>query len=380
MKQESYDTIIIGAGIAGSSLAYNLKEAGYKGSVLVIDKNNKKDSSDCRTTFNSFLDSYSLPRIKRLKGMKMGVNNEIFLTIDTDKLSYINYRDICVKLMKKSGYECRKERAYGIRKSIIITNKKKLKYKNLVDCSGISFFLRKKLNLKLPFTYWCATVRLFKDSTNLDKRYLHYLWDKKGNFEEIYLYRNKILQGCWSYKKSMKIPENDFNTTFLSKKADKATNIITKKIAYPVSPALPISFHNIAFLGDSFGNAPTGCGFGIHTIANSSKILARLIKHSRISNFEKEWKRKFLKSYILHLSSKINRYDNPKLLEKIKSYPSYEKVIKAFKNNPGLWMKFLEDQSKVKMPDGMKKIFPKRYFIFSLYYYLKLRLKYHLGL
>ena len=35
---EYYDVIIVGAGIAGCGLAYNLKRIGYKGSVLVIDK------------------------------------------------------------------------------------------------------------------------------------------------------------------------------------------------------------------------------------------------------------------------------------------------------------------------------------------------------
>jgi flavin-dependent dehydrogenase len=37
-KMEHYDVIIVGAGIAGSGLAYNLNREGYKGSVLVIDK------------------------------------------------------------------------------------------------------------------------------------------------------------------------------------------------------------------------------------------------------------------------------------------------------------------------------------------------------
>ena len=58
-----YDAVIVGAGIAGTGLAYNLSQRCPERSVLVIDKKGPGGNKghNLRTTFESTIKKYRLP-------------------------------------------------------------------------------------------------------------------------------------------------------------------------------------------------------------------------------------------------------------------------------------------------------------------------------
>ena len=99
---EHYDVIIIGAGIAGCGLAYNLKRIGYKGKVLVLD--GKSIGENGKTGYRIIAEDkfdavkeYGLQSTHYFKGVKLGVDNKPIVTIGCG-IHLVNYKNICQNL------------------------------------------------------------------------------------------------------------------------------------------------------------------------------------------------------------------------------------------------------------------------------------------
>ena len=375
---EHYDVVIIGAGIAGCGLAYNLNKMGYNGSVLVIDKEvpGANAAYGYRNTTKEIIDEYQIPYKKKFNGLKVGSYDEIYLTVDKDYY-FFDYKSACTSLLKKSNAEFKKETAKETNNNLIITNSNKYKYNKLIDCSGSNFFLKRKLNQYIPFRYWIGQVRILNNKpTKLDKNYYYFLFDDEGYLEEIYPFNNKILHGHWQYTKSV-----DFNLinppekTLLKKYINNPKIEIKYNVVGPCSPCFPISSKNYAYLGDSFGNATTSSAVGIWPALDSSKILSSTILKGNLKSYEKKWRKNYMSAYVPPLISRLDRFNNSDFIKKIKKYPRNSEVAKMLKKYPELFIDILDNKNKIKLPEEIKRMFPKHQKIWQLYHYFCLKSK-----
>lgn len=358
---DEYDIIIIGAGIAGCGLAYNLKKIDYQGKILIIDKKEigANAAYGYRNTFKKIIKEYNIPYEHKYKSISFGTYKKIFSEIHSD-FHFFNYKKACKHLLKNSNAQFKKEGAVALGKNIIKTDKTVYKFKYLIDCSGRNFFAKKILKHKLPFKYWIGkTYELKGKLKNIDSYY--FFLNSEGFLDEVYPLKNKTLRGLWRYGN-----EKHFNHFPLSPISEKLTMNFQKKESgialIPCTPSLPIVQNNIAFLGDSFGNASTSTAEGVSPILETSKILARNIKNNTLKNYEKEWKKKFLSSYLKKLATKS---DTKTRLE----------FLKILKNNPKTFMQLAKNE-KMKIPLSLIIKIPKKMLWIFFINYIKLILYY----
>jgi flavin-dependent dehydrogenase len=285
---------------------------------------------------------------------------------------------VCKQLLSNSCFKFKKDRAVSVSEKILKTENNQYKFKYLIDCTGSHFFLKKQLKQFLPFRYWVGTTRVLNNTIKtLDKRYYYFLFDDWGFLEEFYLLKDKTLHGFWQYTKKI-----DFNLinppkqTFLKKYIPQPEIVESHNVIGPCAPVFPLTYKNYAFLGDSFGNATSSSAVGIVPILYSSKLLADSIKQDNINLFEKYWKKRYLKPYLLYLTSRLDRYHNSKFIKIIKGYPRNSEILKEFKHFPNLFSNFLEGDSIVKIPGKLKEKFPKHMILWQVYYYIMLKLRY----
>ncbi len=376
---EYYDVIIIGAGIAGCGLAYNLKRIGYMGSVLVIDKDGIGSNEGYRYKIAMEEDilEYNLPYVKKFKGLKIGPHESVHATIERPDY-FVDYKETCECLFNNSEAIFLKTEAKSMNKNRLIVDNTSLKFKYLIDCSGVSFFLRKFQKKVLPNVYWIGFIKILKGKfKNLDKDYYYYMFGSKGTFEDFYIVNDEMVHGYWQYTRKIdhrliKPPKKDFFSLYV--KDPKI--LMEKKAVIPNSPIFPLVHKNTALLGDSFGIPYTASGLGLHPILESSKILSKAIKINNLKKYEKWWKKRNLKAYSLFLASRLDRYFNNKIMEFLKKrYPDNTDVLKIFDKNPESFNKLLNNEIDADLSMITKK-YPKYRNLFVAFEYISLRIKY----
>lgn len=380
---EKYNVIIVGAGIAGAGLAYNLKNQGYNGSVLVIDKKEigANKGHNIRSIFYNDIKKHNIPFFQKYKGIKMYVYDKEMFSINNPIYS-VNYDFICKHFFNKSSSEFKKEEAINIKNNVLLTNRESYSFEYLIDCSGPFGFLRRQFNMPRPIRYWIANLKKIQsDNINLDRDYIHYSHGNNGYVEEINPHKDLVTYGDWQF-----VSKINFNLIKPHKNTILRKNIINPKIietsrAVMVnSPQLPVIYKNFAFLGDSLGTSPTSSGAGIGPALDSSIILSKAIINKNLKYFEKEWKKTYLEAYIKLLINKIDFNTNNKFIKYIKNYPSHYDIFKAmFSFSSEEYSKLLNNPTYIpKFPEEFKKIFPKQQIAFRIYYYLMLKLRYKL--
>jgi len=376
-----YDTIIIGAGIAGSSLAYNLKKIRYKKNVLIIEKISPGSNSPHyhRIISNEMVNKYRLPFIRTYKGLKLGVHNQIYASIKYPS-TLVSYSQVCSFLIEKSDAILTNESALSIEKNRIITDKNHYQFKYLIDCSGTGFFARDQLNLKKPFRFWVGKSRVISnkiDEMGLDTDYYYYTFDDSGYVEDIYPLQNSTLQGDWQYSKhkTTDVPvdkPNHFNMIEADTKEEHNSLI-------PCSPVFPMVRDNTGFLGDSCGNTRTSSAKGMDLNIKCSEIMASCIKDNDLKRYEAEWRNRYHKVFLNHLTSRVDRYLNPTILKTIKNYPKNKDVVPIFNKHPEVFINsFLDTNKPVELPDEIKNKIPKKQILFWIIHNTILRMRYAL--
>ena len=376
---KKYNVIIIGAGIAGSGLAYNLKNLSYDKNVLIIDKKNlEKNSDEYRITFKEIVNKYKLPYEKKYNSLKFHFSEDGVIDINGN-FFLLDYKRVCHSLIKNSSFEFRNEKAIDIKENTLITDKNSYAFDYLIDCSGSHFFFKKIKNKKLPIKYWIGYSKILKSDNSLSKNSFHYFFHEDGVFEDIYSMGDKIMYGYWKYVN--KIDFNLINTEGKSL-ARKMINdkYILKQFTniVPCSPAFPLKYKNIAFLGDSFGNSTPSGAEGIRPILNSSELLSHSIKKHNLDLYEKEWKEKYLNSYIKFLAFRMIRYPSSNFFKEIKKrfLPNNSVVYNYLKKDPELLLKIIKNEDTFKSPQEFKKCFNKLNIILLALLYYGLKLKY----
>lgn len=368
---EKYDVIIIGAGIAGCGLAYNLKKIGYKGSVLIIEKNCSGSNRGYRNTFKEIIKEYNLPFYHKFKGIKFGIDNKVFFTLDVD-FYFIDYHKGCKSLYENSDAIFKKEAGLKLSGNQIVTSKNIYEFKYLIDCSGSNSFIKKLFNKTLSLRYWIGNVKILNNKVKLSNNYFYHMFSNKNFLEDFYPLKNKTIQGEWCYVQNV-----DFNKLIPHKKRlyDKYINnpdiIEEKKVVIPCTPIFPFVSGNIAFLGDSVGGATTSAAEGIRPILDSSKILAEAIMKSDLQFYEKEWRRRYYKLYQKYLVSRMDLNSNLKINKILPKYPSRTEFFKCLGDYPEIVIKRLRNEN-YKTPSEIRKKFPLsslliRQFIYQTY-------------
>ncbi len=189
--------------------------------------------------------------------------------------------------------------------------------------------------------------------------------------------KNKTLQGDWHYRKTIdfrnfKVPDK----TIYKKEIQNPIIIKEFTSVIPCSPKIPLIKNNVIFLGDSFGNPTTSSACGINVILKTSEILTNAIKKKNISLFQKNWKKKYLETYIRFLVTKLDSYHNSKILQKMKQCPTRIELLPILSKYPEIFKPIMDCSLNFEMPKEFKNQFPKRAKLFQAYYYLYLKLKY----
>ncbi len=372
-----YDVIIVGAGIAGTGLAYNLSQICPNKSVLVIDKNELgSNQGHSIRILTQKLENYNLNYIHKYDGIKVGAYDNIFFTIKKN-VHVIDYKNTCNSFLSQSNAVFKREKAIRIKNKCLETNGHKYNFKYLIDCSGKNFFLRKILNKQLPFRYWLGKVRILKNDNNIKTNYLYHMFNDNGDVEEINPIQGNIAYGLWKYEKKVDFDSIKFQPIY--KKLINNLEVLKENNAViPVTPVLPLRYNNFAFLGDSCGNASSSMAFGVTPTLEASEVLSHAIKKNKLSEFEKIWKKRFINAQVRNLVSKLDRNNNPRFMKYIKNYPTTPEVILKFRKYPSLFFKLMENYtfSYDEIPKDILRIYPKRQKLFQLYYYIFLKLKY----
>jgi flavin-dependent dehydrogenase len=378
---QSYDVIIIGGGIAGASLAYNLSKVCPRRNVLLMDPNmGLKIQCTYRNITEDIVKQYNFSYIHKYKGINVGSDNTIYFTVKKN-LFLIEYEKACLKLIKKSGVDISSERALNLNKKLLFTNGVNYKFKYLIDCSGKGFFLRRIHKYPLPFRYWVGVQKLLDlQSSDLKDQYLSCLFDDYGNLEEIYPFKRKILWGNYIYSDLTKSYPLKSEKKLLLPKLIKKWNIEREyRVVIPCTPTFPIAYKNYALLGDSFGNAATASAIGIKPILESSEMLADAISKENIKLYEARWKRKNLKSYVSFLSSRLTRFPTNNIFNYLrKTYPGNKEVFNVLRENPQSFTGVYDNASDFRLPSEVRRLYPPHFFLVVCYHYLRLLLKYQL--
>ena len=363
---EYYDVIIIGAGIAGCGLAYNLKRIDYKGSVLVIDKNEVGSNIGYgyRNTFKEIIEDYDLPYAYRYKGVHLGTFDKICITLNVD-FYLVDYNKICNYLLNKSDFYFKREIGVDLQNNILTTDKSQYKFRYLIDCAGHKSFLRKLFKKREPILYYLGDVGIFENKSRKTSKFFTFLSDDKGFIEDFYLLKDKVISGYWQISKKIdfsliKPPDN----TLRLKHSKNNSRISQAKIILPSSPILPLSYRNYAFLGDSFGNATPIAAEGVRPILRASEILAESIKKNNLIMYDKTWRKKYLNQYIKYISMRFDPILRDKLVRAINPKIHHDVCVSILRGD------------EVRIPKEMMKNIPMKMMAKQLFFNSSLKLKY----
>jgi flavin-dependent dehydrogenase len=373
---EKFEVIIIGAGIAGCGLAYNLKKLGYGGSILIVDKNKIGSNTDCgyRNTFKEVIKEYNLPYFHKYEGIKIGANDQIFFSLK-EPFYFVDYNKICNHLILRADAEYRNEEVLDVKESILLTNRGEYRFRYLIDCSGSGFFLRNKLNFMKPFVYYIGETKIIKSKEKISDKYFFCTTNTSGYVEDLYPLKNMIIQGNWQITDKIdfnliKVPEKNL----LNKYVREYEVVKTSKAVDPISPVFPLVYKNYAFLGDSFGNA-SSVGEGLRPILEASKLLSEAIIKDDLNDFGKSWKKMNLDKYTKCLISKYETKTDHMIVRYLNKSPSKEELFEIFKGYPDLFLGALKNEV-VHLPKEALRKCPINFIFRRAVYYAYLKLKY----
>lgn len=322
-----YDIVIIGAGIAGSGLAFNLSRLKYQGKVLVIDKGLRTNDYGYRYTSKRVVDEYGFDIDLKYTSYSLGANGIEVGKIKSNVLSF-DYKKECEKLIDNSDASILEDEVVSMDNNSILTKSNiRVEFDYLVDATGVDHFAKKILNHSLPRSFFKGGTYELSGKKRASKDFLTMFYEN-GSLEELYSYGSNTLYGSWIYvtpKKEKLYPPYVLREDV---KRKYGTSVI------PVEPAFPFISNKIIFLGDSCGQALPGSGVGIEPILYISKILAKCISKNKIHLYEQVWKRKFLKKYMSQLSYRNIRYSKKGIW---KDWTKVDDLIPCLANNQSLF-------------------------------------------
>lgn len=330
------DVLILGGGIAGAALSFNLRRKGYAGKILIMERERAGSNIGYgyRNTFREVIESYDLPFVRVYSGLRDGVISKggLFWCDVDAPLYFYDYSAACESLLARSDVELHVDTAVDIdeKASILQGSKGPVEYRVMVDCTGYRAWSRARLGLPIPEKYYVGrTFRVPKArSASLPDIYTEdriiWYFESGGYTEEIYALGDELLGGIWDFSKSPEKRLEVRNDGLLAKfgfnpllDPGKMTPVVL-----PSEPAFPMFFRNIAYLGDSCGQATPSSSEGTRPILEASEVLAEVIvSGSDLSEYQRRWVRKNLLAYSLHKAFKDRIEEFNLFFERIRGYP-----------------------------------------------------------
>lgn len=294
LNNKIYDVAIVGAGPAGSSLAYWLTQEGFD--VVIIDKDffpRKKVCAGGLTAkitkilpfdIGSVIENkiYQVSLTRKLKGeFTKKYDKTLIYAVDRAR-----FDDFLIKQAKNIGAnflegEKAKKLKLGKDVSIIFTTNKTIKAKIIVGADGANSFIAKSIGLK-PFDYLCMGIQAelpikkymanYKDRISLD-------W---GTIPHGYAWifpKNDLLSVGVGGPINLGGQLKDYFSQFSKNRDLKTENVkLTSHLIPHRIRKNPISLGRVLLVGDAAGLADFWTGEGIFYAIKSSQIATKSIK------------------------------------------------------------------------------------------------------
>lgn len=277
------DVIIIGAGPAGSSLAYYLAKEGID--VLLIEKTNFPRYKPCAGAFSVSLENFFDFSLKGVienthSSMVFKKNDKEFkLLFDFPVIHLVNRKHFDYLLLKKA-LECgailtEGVKAIGIKKNRVITDSGEFSGNIIVGADGGGSIVRRKGNYKRIKT-WLKTISADIPSNKYNEIIFDFSWTKRW-YAWIFPKKNILSIGLGDHPKNLKEGEkvlrkflDHYNLPYPEK---------TYKYIYPLfSSPEPLSWRNTILIGDAAALSNPVSGGGIYNSIESAYIASRVIK------------------------------------------------------------------------------------------------------
>jgi flavin-dependent dehydrogenase len=334
---EFYDVVIIGAGIAGAGVAFNLRRLGYGGKVVIVDRDPfVQRDYDVRYTSKRIIGLYGIKKMKEYTSYRIGSNGKEFGKVEISHHVF-KYTEACRDLVNRSGCIVIKETALDacVSDNILTTSGRRIRYRQLIDASGMGFFLKRKLGQRLPRHYWFGRTHILDEDSDDAHAFVSHFYDG-GGLEELYPLGDIIYYGQWIYSKiSGRLPEK-----FLAKPVRSFPGSVA-----PANPAFPWRCGNNFFLGDCAGQAMTASAIGIEPILDASALLAESIHSGDPGKYERVWKRKHFMRYMAQYAYRQVRFS---AFGRDPSFPQMDEIISWLIERPETFYAMLDYHSKVK--------------------------------
>lgn len=326
---QQYDTIIIGAGLAGCSLGKLLLERNQK--VLIFEKKNINSKSKL---CGGIISNKSFELLKKIYGNE--VNNLPFtefnkVKIQNDKtefnikdiILYTIYRenldDFAVDQFKKNGGKIIHKTSYekiDFQNNILYANGEKYKYTNLVGADGVFSQVRKDLTNKTTKKNFALEIYLSKSEKQLQ---IDFLSNFKGYAWIIPNKKNTIF-GIGDVSGNTNIKNILFNHFNINEE-----KIQLKGAFLPSGDNILLQKKNIYFIGDAAGLISPITGEGIYYALISSYKLSNSIHKN--SDYSQSMKKEitniklqlFLKKFVYNTKLRnylFKKYNKSKIISK----------------------------------------------------------------
>ena len=294
VSSKIYDVAIVGAGPAGSSLAYWLTQKGFN--VVIIDKDffpRKKVCAGGLTAKITKILPFDIDSVIENKIYQVSLTHklksEFTKRYDKTLIYAVNrarFDDFLVKQAKNIGAnflenEKAKKLKLGKDISIILTTNKTIKAKVIVGADGADSFVAKSIGLK-PFDYLRIGIQAelpikkyianYEDRISLDWGTIHYgyAWVfPKGDLLSV------GVGGPINLGQQLK----DYLSRFLKNRDLKTGNVkLTGHLIPHRISKNPISLDRVLLVGDAAGLVDFWTGEGIFYAIRSSQIAVKSIK------------------------------------------------------------------------------------------------------
>jgi geranylgeranyl reductase family protein len=300
------DVIIIGAGPAGSSLAYYLAKEGIE--VLLIDKARFPRYKPCAGAFSVSLDNlldFSLKEVieSTHSSMIFKKNDKEFkLLFDFPVIYLVNRKHFDYLLLKKAletGASLTEGvNAIEIKKNSVITDAGEFCGNIIVGADGGGSLVRRQGNYKRIKT-WLKTISADIPSDKYNEIIFDFSWTKRG-YAWIFPKKNTLSIGLGDHPKNLKQEErvlskflNYYNLPYPEK---------TYKYTYPLfSSPEPLSWRNTILIGDAAALSNPVSGGGIYNGIESAYIASRVIKLNLSKGIPLKYYQRLLKRHFFPL-------------------------------------------------------------------------------
>lgn len=336
--------LILGDGLAGSCLASELSRRGAATITIVsVPPEGTTTDHGLRCTFADVVERHGLHYSHVYEGLRdQSIAGGLSGYCDVRVPLYaLDYAETCAEFRARAGVQTVHDRPLSIDVDArcLYTEGGEYEYDFLVDCTGVRQWVRKSLGLPRAAKYY--TGRTWKMPLTpvmhfpgvFTPKMISYCTDEDGYTEDLYQLGNDILCGTWSYMCGAE-EETATRPGYLLDGLLGAGTLAHEDgahVAITAEPILPLVRGNIAWLGDSAGQATPASSEGIRPIIMAAGLLAESIgEHGSLAWYEEQWLRRNLRAYVFHkvFKDRLPRYN--RFFLRLKRYP---KVYEALARN-----------------------------------------------